>query len=187
MHKLKHVITSIFFSFLFLNSLFSQNNSNSSLPNGFANIQLGMTVEETKDELIKNSDFGYKGDRDVSLVPDKQKVLIETNAQNGLGSKFLTTCYFQFYEDKLYIITINMNKEKIDHYSIFKTLTEKYGEPKSVTPQKSVWKNDEITMTLEKPLTLKYINNKIQDQMQQYSTIQKSAEEMTQQMFLDQL
>ena len=74
MHKLKHVITSIFFSFLFLNSLFSQNNSNSSLPNGFANIQLGMTVEETKDELIKNSDFGYKGDRDVSLVPDKQKV-----------------------------------------------------------------------------------------------------------------
>jgi hypothetical protein len=80
-----------------------------------------------------------------------------------------------------------MNKEKIDHYSIFKTLTEKYGEPQSVTPQKSVWKNDEITMTLEKPLTLKYINNKIQDQLQQYSTIQKSAEEMTQQMFLDQL
>ena len=67
------------------------------------------------------------------------------------------------------------------------TLTEKYGEPKSVTPQKSVWKNDEITMTLEKPLTLKYINNEIQDQLQQYSTIQKSAEEMTQQMFLDKL
>ena len=50
-----------------------------------------------------------------------------------------------------------MNKEKIDHYSIFKTLTEKYGEPQSVTPQKSVWKNDEITMTLEKPLTLKFL------------------------------
>ena len=40
---------------------------------------------------------------------------------------------------------------------------------------------------MKKPLTLKYINNEIQDQLQQYSTIQKSAEEMTQQMFLDQL
>ena len=155
MHKLKHVITSIFFSFLFLNSLFSQNNSNSSLPNGFANIQLGMTVEETKDELIKNSDFGYKGDRDVSLVPDKQKVLIETNAQNGLGSKFLTTCYFQFYEDELYIITINMNKEKIDHYSIFKTLTEKYDstvaglqEKYEKAIDKFVKSNDRITAIL---------------------------------------
>ena len=88
MHKLKHVITSIFFSFLFLNSLFSQNKSNSSLPNGFANIQLGMTVEETKDELIKNSDFGYKGDRDVSLVPDKQKVLIEQMHKMDLDQNF---------------------------------------------------------------------------------------------------
>lgn len=187
MHKSKHIISLIIFSFLFITSLFSQDNNKSPLPNGFANIQLGMSVEDTKDELLKNSDFGYKGERDVSLVPDKQQVLIETNAQSGLGSNFLTTCYFQFYEDELYIISINMNKEKIDHYSIFKTLTNKYGEPKSVTPQKSIWQNDEITMTLEKPLTLKYINNKIQNQLLQYSTIQKSSEEITQQMFLDQL
>ena len=87
----------------------------------------------------------------------------------------------------MYVITINLNKEKIDHYSIFTTLKEKYGEPLSVTPEKSVWKNDFVTMTLEKPLTLKYINNQIYEELQQYSTVQKSAAEITQQMFLDTL
>ena len=140
-----------------------------------------------KDELIKNQDFGYKGERDVSLLPDQQKVLIETDATKAFGSKFLTRCYFQFYDDSLYIITINMNKEKIDHYSIFKTLKEKYGEPVSVTPEKTTWKNDSVTMTLEKPLTLKYIDNEVYNQLQQYSAVQKSAEEITQQMFLDSL
>lgn len=185
MQKKKHIfLLLLIFSYHFV---FSQSANNNSLPNGFQNISLGMSLEETKDELIKNQDFGYKGERDVSLLPDQQKVLIETDATKAFGSKFLTRCYFQFYDDSLYIITINMNKEKIDHYSIFKTLKEKYGEPFSVTPEKTTWKNDSVTMTLEKPLTLKYIDNEVYNQLQQYSAVQKSAEEITQQMFLDSL
>lgn len=185
MQKKKHIfLLLLIFSYQLV---FSQSTSHNSLPNGFQNISLGMSLEETKEELIKNQDFGYKGERDVSLLPDQQKVLIETDATKAFGSKFLTRCYFQFYDDSLYIITINMNKEKIDHYSIFKTLTEKYGEPVSVTPEKTTWKNDSVTMTLEKPLTLKYIDNEVYNQLQQYSAVQKSAEEITQQMFLDSL
>ena len=56
-----------------------------------------------------------------------------------------------------------------------------------VTPEKTTWKNDSVTMTLEKPLTLKYIDNEVYNQLQQYSAVQKSAEEITQQMFLDSL
>jgi len=185
MQKTKHIIFTISFFLIFLESVYSQNQND--LPTGYANIQLGMSVEETKEQLLKNSDFGYHGDRDVSLVPNKNQVLIETDADKGLGSNFLTTSYFQFYDDQLFVIIINLNKEKIDHYSIFTTLKNKYGEPLSVTPEKSVWKNNSVTMILEKPLTLKYINNKIYEELQQYSTIQKSAEEITQQMFLDTL
>jgi hypothetical protein len=185
MQKQKHIFFTVIFFLLFGQTVFSQNTND--LPNGYANIQLGMSVEETKEQLLKNSDFGYHGDRDVSLVPEKNQVLIETDADKGLGSNFLTTSYFQFHNDQLYVITINLNKEKIDHYSIFTTLKEKYGEPLSVTPEKSVWKNDFVTMTLEKPLTLKYINNQIYEELQQYSTVQKSAAEITQQMFLDTL
>ena len=155
------------------------------LPRGYKNITLGMSLVETKENLIKDSDFGYHGDRDVSLIPHSSKTLIETDTQSGLGSNFLTRCWFQFSFDELYIITININPERMDYYSIFKKLTEKYGEPTSFNPQAATWKNDEVTMSLEKPLTLKYIDNKIFDQTQNYSNIQESPTEITREMFLD--
>ena len=65
------------------------------------------------------------------------------------------------------------------------TLTKKYGEPTSFSPQAATWKNDEVTMSLEKPLTLKYIDNKLFDQTQNYSNIQASPTEVTRDMFLD--
>ena len=165
--------------FIFLNA--------ESLPHGYKNITLGMSLEETKENLVKDPDFGYHGDRDVSLIPNSSKTLIETDAEHGLGSNFLTRCWFQFTFDELYIITINVNPDKMDYYSIFTKLTEKYGEPTSFNPQAATWKDDEVTMSLEKPLTLKYIDNKLFEQTQNYSNIQKSPTEVTREMFLEDL
>ena len=155
------------------------------LPTGFKNISLGMTLQETKEELLRNPDFGYHGDRDVSLVPGSNQILIETDTSLNLSPSFLTRSWFQFYEDKLYIITFNFNRNKIDYYSIFTTLSKKYGEPDSLAPQKSVWQNDEVTVILEKPLSIKYIDKKTYDELSNYSNISKSAEENVRQMFLD--
>lgn len=157
------------------------------LPHGYKNITLGMSLEETKENLVKEPDFGYHGERDVSLIPNSSKTLIETDAEHGLGSNFLTRCWFQFFNDELYIITINLNPEKIDYYSIFTTLCKKYGEPDSFDPKSATWKNDDVTMSLEKPLTLKYIENNIQKETQNYSNVPSSPQEITQQMFLDDL
>ena len=157
------------------------------LPRGYKDITLGMSLEETKDGLVKDPVFGYHGDRDVSLIPNSSKTLIETDAERGLGSNFLTRCWFQFTFDELYIITININPERMDYYSVFTKLVEKYGEPTSFNPQAATWKNDEVTMSLEKPLTLKYIDNKLFEETQNYSNIQESPTEITQQMFLDEL
>ena len=156
-----------------------------SLPHGYKNIKLGMSLEETKDNLVKDPDFGYHGDRDVSLIPNSSKTLIETDAEHGLVSNFLQRCWFQFSFDELYIITINVNPEKMDYYSIFTKLIEKYGEPDTFSPQAATWKDDDVTMSLEKPLTLKYIDNKIFEQTQNYSNIEKSPTEVTREMFLD--
>ena len=73
----------------------------------------------------------------------------------------------------------------MDYYSIFTKLTEKYGQPTSFDPQAATWKDDQVTMSLEKPLTLKYIDNKIFEQTQNYSNIEKSPNEVTREMFLD--
>ena len=117
------------------------------LPHGYKNIVLGMSLEETKENLIKDPDFGYHGDRDVSLIPHSSKT----------------------------------------YYSIFTKLVEKYGEPTSFDPQSATWKNDEVTMSLEKPLTLKYIDNKRYEETQNYSNIEASPTEITREMFLEEL
>ncbi len=157
------------------------------LPNGYRNVSLGMTLEETKSELLKDSTFGYHGERDVSLLPNSNKTLIEIDSDHGLGSNFLSRCYFQFTEEKLYIITINMNTDRMDYYSVFTTLCSKYGEPDSISPQSAIWKNDNVTMSLEKPLTLKYIDNQLFESVQSSSNIPHTATEMTREQFLDEL
>lgn len=177
----KKSVVLIIFIFL-ITSAFSKD-----IPTGYRGITLGMSLDETKDALLKDASFGYHGDRDVSLIPETNKILIETDANSGHGSIFLERCWFQFYDDELFIITININTQKMDYYSVFTKLTEKYGKPDTFSPQSATWKNENITMSLEKPLTLKYIDNDILKNTQNYSNIEESPEEQTRDMFLDEL
>lgn len=157
------------------------------IPHGYRGVLLGMSFDEVKEELLEDSTFGYHGDRDVSLVPGGNKVLIETDTETGYGSTFLKRCWFQFFDDELYIITININPDKMDYYSIFTKLSEKYGKPDSFNPKSATWKYDNFSMSLEKPLTLKYIDHDILKKTQNYNNIEASPEEKTREMFLDEL
>ncbi|MCF0241425.1 MAG: hypothetical protein HUK25_02240 [Treponema sp.] len=180
MKRISKIAAVFFLTVLSVSGIFSEE-----IPNGYGNIKLGMGLEETKEALKKNGEFGYHGDRDVSLLPGENRVLIETDAEKGFGGNFLTRCWFQFYKEKLYIITINVNKEKMDYYSIFTTLCKKYGEPVMLNPSKAVWKSDEITMSLEKPLSLKYVDNKVFEELQNKSTVPEGPTQMTREMFLE--
>lgn len=176
--------TIIYFSIFLLSGVYFYANE---LPHGYKDVILGMSLEETKDALLKEPDFGYHGERDVSLIPHTNKVLIETDAEKGLGSNFLSRCWFQFHNNQLFTITININTNKMDYYSVFTTLCKKYGEPQNFDPNSATWKNEDVTMSLEKPLTLKYIDNKLFEDTQNYSNVPSSPQELTQEMFLDAL
>ena len=52
------------------------------LPMGYKEIQLGQTVEEVREILEKDSSFGFRGERDVSLLPTEERVLIETSGSS---------------------------------------------------------------------------------------------------------
>lgn len=150
------------------------------LPLGYKNIQLGQSFEEVRSILEKDSSFGFRGDRDVSLLPTEERVLIETS-----GSSFFDRCWFQFYENKLYTLILNINVERIDYYSMFKTFTLKYGEPTSLNPSKSEWKNDFVVLSLEKPLTVKYLDVKVFEELQESSEAATSAEDYLRKKFLE--
>ena len=157
----------------------------SSLPGGYSKISLGMSVDEVKDALKSDSQFGYRGERDVSLLPGENRTLIETDTSRTAPYSYLDRCWFQFYEDKLYIITITMRPERMDHYSLFKTLTDKYGNPDSLNPSKSEWTDDSVIMTLERPLTIKYTDKKVFDDLQSKSLVNKTVIEQNKESFLE--
>ncbi len=169
----------LFFLLIFFLSAFAY-----SLPNGFGKVQLGMSVDAVKEALKSDRQFGYRGDRDVSLSPSDGQTLIETDATYSSFS-YLDRCWFQFADGKLYVITINLDSSKIDHYSVFSKLCEKYGNPNDINPKKSLWKDGSVMMSLEKPLTLKYVDQKVFDSRQKASTVDKNYSEKNRENFLE--
>lgn len=159
-----------------------KNSANQPLPNGYSTVKLGMTLEEVKSALLRDSDFGYRGDRDVSLLPGENRQLIETK-----GGSFLDNCWFQFYDESLYIISVNVNQEFMDYYSIFSTLCKKYGNPKYLDPEKATWEDENVILSLEKPLCLKYTDAKISKELLEQSEAQQATIEYLRQGFLDSL
>lgn len=153
-----------------------------SLPKGYSSVELGMNLEQTKQTLLKQPSFGYRGERDVSLLPGLDNHLIETN-----GSGFLSDCWFQFYNDSLYVISINLNPAQMDYYSVFTTLCKKYGDPQLLNPEKAQWEDENVIMALEKPLCLKYTDNKVKNKLLNQSVVEETAMEKLRQGFLDSL
>lgn len=123
------------------------------LPRSFHEIGLGMSLDDVKETLKSDESFAYRGDRDVSLLQSKNRSVIESE-----GVYFVRRGSFQFYNEKLYTIIVQMNSENIDYYSIYSSLIEKYGEPGLVDQKKAIWENEGVRLVLERPLTIKYID-----------------------------
>ena len=78
-------------------------------------------------ELIKKCNEGDIDFSDITTVNlDEYRGLPRTNDQS----------YYYFMNDYLFN-HVNINKEKMDHYSIFSALCKKYGRPNSVSPDKA--------------------------------------------------
>ncbi len=149
------------------------------LPAGYRGISVGMGFEEVKKALTEDPVFGYRGERDISLLPTPNRTLIET-----AGSMNIKRSWFQFYEDKLYIIIIQMDTDKIDYYSVYSALTEKYGEPALIDPKRAVWKNESVSLTLERPLAVKYIDLAVFNGLLEKSGTEKVASDIMREEFI---
>ena len=156
--------------------------ANAPLPVAYRDISLGMNVDDVKKMLLADKLYGYRGERDVSMLPTQNRVLIESE-----GLSFLNRSWFQFYQDKLYTMTFKLDSDRVDFYSVFRALQDKYGEPTSLDPEKIVWKDDNVTLSLERPLVLKFIDTQVFAEIQNTSKINKNTEELTRKGFLESL
>jgi len=149
------------------------------VPRSFRDIELGMSMEEVQAALAADGIFVYRGAPDVSLLPRPDESLIEV-----AGMSFVRRAFFQFYEGKLFVMIFALNEKEMDHYSVFTSLSTKYGKPDSLSPSESVWVDEATRMSVERPLAVKYIDMAVFDELKAKGQAQKSYEEILRADFL---
>ena len=150
------------------------------LPRQFREITLGMNLDELKSVLLEDPLFHFRGDRDVSFIPIREESLVETS-----GSSFIRRAFFQLRDGEVFIMAFTLNTGLIDHYSIFTDLVTKYGPPSSLNPREAVWETEETRISVERPLTVKYIDKRVFDDIINESMLIQSRRVHERQEFLN--
>lgn len=171
---MRHSLTVIVLFAVFLPSAVSQQ-----APRGFREIRFGMSLDQAKEALARDPYFDYRGDPDVSFLPLSRQSLIECG-----GTAYISRAYFQFHEQRLYVITLLLDRSVLDHYSLFTTLTARYGPHTELSPSRIRWRFGDTDLALERPLTVKYIDRQVFDRLQQDGVGEVQLEELSRERFL---
>jgi hypothetical protein len=150
------------------------------LPRSFRDLFLGMGLEELKEALAADSYFYFRGDRDVSLLPNRGQTLIDTT-----GFSFIRRAYFQLKDGEVFIMAFTLDPGMVDHYSVFTSFVKKYGEPQSLDPKQAVWSSETTRVSIERPLTVKYIDLGVFNEFINESELKASSEVYLREEFLN--
>jgi hypothetical protein len=150
------------------------------LPRSFRELRLGMSLAELKKALTDDGLFEFRGDRDVSFLPAKEENLVETT-----GLSFIRRAFFQLREEQVFIMAFSLDPNMIDHYSVFTSFIKKYGEPVSLNPREAVWENEGVRVSIERPLTVKYIDMNVFKAIMGEAKAEEAAEVFRRQGFLN--
>jgi len=112
-----------------------------------------MTVDQVKEALRKDALYRYRGDPDVSFLPLSGEKPHRVRRLVVSQPRVL-----QFAEGSCTLSSSWLDPQKLDHYSMFTAFTAKYGEPSSFNPAEAAWQSDAVRFSLERPLTVKYID-----------------------------
>jgi hypothetical protein len=156
------------------------------LPRQYREMKLGMSLEELKAALAADGLFTFRGDRDISVLhPVKGENLVTENLVETSGLSFIRRAYFQLRGDKVFIMGFSLDPEKIDHYSVFTRLRNKYGDPASLNPREAVWETEETRLSLERPLTVKYIDMTVFNEIAEQSKTEAANQVLLREKFIN--
>ena len=150
------------------------------LPRQFRQLSLGMSLDDLKANLAKDPLFSFRGDRDVSFLPAREQSLVETT-----GISFVKRAFFQLRDGEVFIMAFSLNTEIMDHYSVFTQFVEKYGQPSYLDPKESVWETEDTRISVERPLTVKYIDRTVFNDILNESSLKESRQVRLRQEFLN--
>ena len=151
-------------------------------PRSYGDIGLGMTLDEAKEALRTDATIDYRGDPDVTLVPITEQPMIQAD-----GFRFVDQIVLQFHQDALYIIRVELSPTEFDYFSVYRSLVDRYGEPNSLSPDGAFWENEVTLFSLEKPLTVKYIDRETFSAIVDGGEAAESVRQITRERFLERL
>ena len=134
--------------------------SNEAGPPGYRSVTLGMSREAVRAALLDDPLFGYRGEPDVSLLAGTERSIIESS-----GDSYVARSFFQFDSGALATITLLLDDRLVDYFTMFTQLTKRYGEPNTLSPRDAVWAFRDVRLSLERPLTVKYIDQRVLDRL----------------------
>jgi hypothetical protein len=165
----------------------------------FRKFSLGMSEHDIKEAIAQDALFQYQGETpglDSGLSPPSMSEATglvslpsatNTVSIEALGSgAYISQAWFQFNDDKLYIMAFALNPLLMDRFSVYTSLVKKYGEPSSLNPQMAVWGDSAATrLSLETPLTVKYIDTASFNALINAASTASAAEERSREAFLN--
>ena len=149
------------------------------VPRQFREFSLGMGLEELKSVLAQDRLFHFRGDRDVSFLPIRQETIVETT-----GPSFVRRAFFQLSGESVYIMSFTLDPRLVDHYSVFTSFVRRYGEPVSLNPGESVWESEGSRVSIERPLTVKYVDKNVFNRLVEESRSQENRQMIRREDFL---
>jgi hypothetical protein len=141
-----------------------------------------MAYQAAYDTLVGNPALDYRGKPDVSMSPGREEKIIESR-----GGRYIQRGVFQFREEKLFTIILEMNPLQLDYFTLFTSFSQRYGDPKSLDPNQAIWEDASVRLILEKPCTVKYLDRPVIDAIIQSATVKAARQEETRQQFIDRL
>lgn len=152
--KTLKITTSIIISFI-LTTAFAQNPAASRLARSFRKIVLlehfdSVMQKLKKDPLIMvdpSSDFGEFDEEDRNLIKAKLP-------------PYLPNIYYQFYQKKLYVLSLFWNPKKISYLQLYRKLKKKYKKPIVFNSKQIIWEDKNTIIVLDNLPSIKYIDKK---------------------------
>ncbi len=119
---------------------------------GYMGIRIGMTRDEVLGYADERSIIEVPRNRDVEFFPVEDRKILTLSIRPEIPQMYL-----QFYDEKLYAITVTFDEKYIDFYTLAAELQRKYGPYTSLTPLWRSWEAEGVEVKLEKPAVVKYI------------------------------
>jgi hypothetical protein len=174
---------------LFLVFLFSApvlEAQDTALPRTFQGISLGMSRDALKATLNESSLFRTKEAQDdlltLSAISPSDENTLE---MDGVPHGFIRRAFFELHDEQVFTMSFVMDTALVDHYSVFMSLVNKYGEPSFLDPKRTVWQSDETWVAIERPLTVKYIDLSVFNALIADAYTQQSANAQRREDFLN--